>query len=189
MSKKQYKSAYESLSQRQEEEDPLANYDKYQSRIREEAARMRAEADAAGAKSRDEVTQQLNNPPQGLTTAQKDNMRNQQQTQVQRDLQNYNRMLQGQQSVKGVRGGATQGAQMQLQRMANDSMGDYERDLNALDQDMSMRKLVAQFTAGQGGAAENALINQSAYDKIMGYLQNEYQRRMARRADDFFYKI
>lgn len=189
MSKKQYKSAYESLSKKQSEEDPFADYNKYQDRIAQEAARLRTEAEQSGAKAREQATQMINNPPEGLTQKEKENYRNQHQSQIQRDLSNYNRMLQGQQSVKGVRGGATQNAQMQLQRMARDATGDFERNLFDLDQQTALKKLAAQFSAMQGGAAENALTNQTAWDKIMGYLQNQNQRKLAQRADDFFYKL
>lgn len=170
-------------------EDPFADFDRYQDRIAQEAAKLRTESETAGAKARDEATRMLENPPQGLTNAQRDNYRNQHQSQVQRDLSNYNRMLQGQQSVKGVRGGATQNAQMALQRMAQDATSDFERNLFDLDQQTALKKLAAQFSALQGGAAENALTNQTAWDKIMGYLQNQNQRRLAQRADDFFYKL
>jgi hypothetical protein len=161
-----------------EAEDPFANYGKYEERVQTEANKYMQQAEEARKKGREEAQNLLNNPPEGLTESQRQNMRNQRQVQIDRDLANYSRMLSGQQGVRGVRGGVTAAAQRDLQNAAQDRMAEYERDLSDLDTSLAMKKLAAIYGAGESEAAQNALLNQSAYDKIIGYLQNESQRKL-----------
>lgn len=159
-------------------EDPFANYGKYEERVQSEANKYMQQAEEARKKGRQEAQDLLNNPPEGLNQSQRQNMRNQRQVQIDRDLANYSRMLAGQQGVRGVRGGVTAAAQRDLQNAAQDRMAEYERDLSDLDTSLAMKKLAAIYGAGESEAAQNALLNQSAYDKIIGYLQNESQRKL-----------
>lgn len=189
LNKKYTKRGYSPTSSSQQEEDPFSNYDKYQGRIQQEAANYRNQAEEARARGRAEATELVNNPPRGLTNQQRSDMRNQRESQIERDLQNYNRMLTGKQSVKGVRGGVTAAAQRDLQNMAQEQLSDYERGLAELDSNLALKKLAAIYGAGESEAAQDALLNQSAYDKIIGYLQNENQRKWANRADKYFSQI
>lgn len=173
----------------QPQDDPFANYDQYDQRIKEEAARYREQAAEDRARGRAEATELVNNPPQGLTDKQRTDLRNQRETQLNRDLSNYNRMLSGKQSVKGVRGGVTMAAQRDLQNMAQQELSDYERGLADLDTSLALKKLASIYGAGESEAAQGALQNQSAYDRIYGYLQNENQRRLAQRSDRYLSKI
>lgn len=170
-------------------DDTFANYDQYDQRIKEEAARYREQAQADRERGRAEATELVNNAPKGLTDQQRNDMRNQRETQINRDLSNYNRMLSGKQSVKGVRGGVTMAAQRDLQNMAQEELSDYERGLADLDTSLGFKKLAAIYGAGESEAAQGALQNQSAYDRILGYLQNENQRRLAQRSDRYINKI
>jgi hypothetical protein len=171
----------------EESKNLFNDYSKYDQRIQNEAARLRSDVDAAKVREGNEVSEMFKNPPQGLTNEQSQNMRNQQQQQVNRDIQNYNRMLSGQQSVKGVRGGVNAAQQAELARVGSESMTDFERGLNDLEAQNSFKKLIAQYVARQGAGAEQSLLNQQAYDKIMGYVQNQKQNNLTNRADKFFY--
>lgn len=170
-------------------EDPWENLNKYEGQMQQEAARIRKEQDEASQRAKVETDEMFANMPIGLEEKDRENLRNQQKTQIDRDIQNYNRMLGGQQSVRGIRGGVTAAQQADLARMGRESMTDFERGLSDLDTQLAMKKLVAKFGNIEGSKGEQALINQQAYDKILGYLQNENQRKLAQRADQFFYKI
>jgi hypothetical protein len=171
------------------QEDPWANMNNYEGQVQKEAARIRQEQEQAGQRAKTETDEMFANMPKGLEDKERENLRNQQKTQIDRDLQNYNRMLGGQHSVRGVRGGVAAAQQADLARMGRESMTDFERGLADLDTQLSMKKLVAKFANVEGSKGEQALINQQAYDKILGYLQNENQRKLAQRADKFFYNI
>lgn len=159
-------------------EDEFSDYDKYENRVQAEAAKYRQQADVDRAKGRADAAALVDNPPQGLSDRQRTDMRNQRQSQISNDLSNYNRMLSGQQGVRGVRGGSTIAAQRELQNSAQDKLSEYERGLSELDSNLSMKKLAAIYGGGESEVAQNALANQSAYDKIKGYLQDQEQKKL-----------
>lgn len=170
-------------------EDPFADYNNYENRIQEEASKFRTQTEGARKQGQKEAQDLINNPPPGLTDKEKESMRTERKSQIQKDLMNYNRMLSGQHSVRGVRGGVANAQTRNLQNAANESVNQYERELAELDYATRRQNMAAIFAGGEGAAAQEALINQMAWDRIMGHLQNKEQSKLNKTAQQYFNKI
>jgi hypothetical protein len=156
-----------------EKENEIANKEAINKNA-QEAKVSRMQAREEGRKYAEDV---LNRDVQGLNPAKKNAMQYEANKHIQRQHQQANRKLLGEQGQRGIvgKGGVGYAQQKDLQRMANDAYGQSQRDMDKLDADLAMKKLAAMFNIEQGEAAQSQLDKQVAIDELN--LSNEQKRQ------------
>ena len=106
---------------------------------------------------------------------------------IERQHQNAQRKLLGEQSRHGIvgKGGVGYAQMNDLQRLANESQGQATRDIEKLNADLAMKKLAAMFNIEQGEATQNQLDRQMAIDE----LDLERERKRQRFFEDQFNRL
>ena len=156
-----------------EKQNEIANKEAI-SKATQEAKVSRQQAREEGRKYAEDV---VNRNVQGLNPTQKNAMQYEANKHIQRQHQQANRKLLGEQGQRGIvgKGGVGYAQQKDLQRLANDAYGQSQRDMDKLDADVALKKLAAMFNIEQGEAAQSQLDRQLAADELN--LANEQKRQ------------
>lgn len=144
------------------------------------------ERERARVRGREYAKEVSSRPVQGLDTNQRKAMQYEANRHVDRDLENANRELLGNQSRRGIVGGSGVGfaQQKDLQRQAGELRGGIHRDLDKLNADMMEKRRAQEFGIEQGEAAQYGLDRQIAQDEI----NLEKERKRQRQFEDRFYQ-
>lgn len=138
---------------------------------------------------RAEAQEFLRQPQQGLTPEQRQNLQEQANRQLNRDLQGYQRKLVGKQGVSGIKGGAAYAQQADLARMALDAQQEFQRDLSNLDIDQALKKAALIFGVGENYLGEDVLRNQQALDLLSGFENKRHNRSLENKFNRYFERI
>lgn len=108
---------------------------------------------------------------------------------IDRSSQEAERRLLGDQSRRGIvgKGGVGYAQQRDLQRLANDSRGQVDRDLTKLDSDLSLKNMAALFNVEQGEAAQSQLDRQSAANELQLSDEKRRQREFEDKINDLLF--
>lgn len=136
-------------------------------------------------KERGEATQKgmaqarelFNRETQGFTPAERQARQYEAERGIERGMQAAHRKLLGDQAQRGIvgKGGVKYAQQRDLERMGMEAKGQAHRDLEKLNADRALKKLAAEFAAGQGEAALSQLDKQAALDELN--LENELKKQ------------
>jgi hypothetical protein len=142
----------------------------------QEAKTNRQEARKEGRAYAEDV---LSRDIQGLTPAQRQAIQYEASQRINRDTQQAERKLLGEQGRRGIGGksGVAFAQQQELARAGQEAQGQATRDTEKLNADLAMKKLAAMFNIEQGEAAQSQLDRQMAIDELE--LSNEKKRQRA----------
>lgn len=126
----------------------------------------------------------MNRQFQGLQPQQRQALQETANSQLQRDLQNQNRMLMGSQGRAGVRGGAAFAQRAELGRQAMQAQQQMQRDLSQLDADERRANMGMAYGIESGEAANRLLTRQRAEDMQEARNLERMQNKQASRAYD-----
>lgn len=108
---------------------------------------------------------------------------------IDRSSQEAERRLLGDQSRRGIvgKGGVGYAQQRDLQRLADDSRGQVNRDLTKLDSDLSIKNLAALLNLEQGEAAQAQLDRQAAANELQLSEEKRLQREFQDKVNDLLF--
>jgi hypothetical protein len=176
------------LKQRQNA-DPVQEQKTHQAQINEVAADQR-ERDLEAQQRGDQRYQDLRSQySKGLEDKQRRVLQESANSQINRDIQGYEKKLLAQQGRRGVKGGAAFAQQQDLARLGSEAQQQMQRDLSVLDSELAMRQAAAAYNVQQGEIAQEALRNQMAKDTLESYDQRKYQKWLASEANKLFHSI
>lgn len=117
---------------------------------------------------REEAFEDVTTEIPGLSEAQKQAMRESANAQINKQVQNYSRILASQAGRGGVRGGAAAAPQAELAQKGLDATAQFQRDLVEKDADVALKKLAAYMASLEGKTAEDVIRRQQYFDYITG---------------------
>lgn len=165
------------------------DFEKFQSQQDILAEKQKQKSLAAREEGRKYAEEVLSRNYPGISAEDKLAMEETAKSQINRDLQKYNRQLLAQQGRKGITGGAAQTQQSDLSRYGLEAQGQFQRDLAKLDYDYKMKKLASAIALEQGAVSEDILRNQTASEMIKAYNEQNYQKYLADQANKLFQRI
>lgn len=174
--KKTQPNASQEMASHQEQVNKLANEQKDKDKLTREE----------GKKYADEV---LAREYQGLNPKQRQSLQESANYQIDKDIQNYQRKLSGQQGGRGVQGGAAYAQRQDLARLGGEAQQQMQRDLTSLDAELAMKKAAAAYNIEQGAVADDQLRNQMALDTLNSYDQRKYQKWLSEQANKLFQRV
>lgn len=174
--KKAQPNASQEMASHQEQVNKLANEQKDKDKLTREE----------GKKYADEV---LAREYQGLNPKQRQSLQESANYQIDKDIQNYQRKLSGQQGSRGVQGGAAYAQRQDLARLGGEAQQQMQRDLTSLDSELAMKKAAAAYNIEQGEVANDQLRNQMALDTLNSYDQRKYQKWLSEQANKLFQRV
>lgn len=174
--KKTQPNASQEMASHQEQVNKLANEQKDKDKLTREE----------GKKYADEV---LAREYQGLNPKQRQSLQESANYQIDKDIQNYQRKLSGQQGSRGVQGGAAYAQRQDLARLGGEAQQQMQRDLTSLDSELAMKKAAAAYNIEQGEVANDQLRNQMALDTLNSYDQRKYQKWLSEQANKLFQRV
>lgn len=133
----------------------------------------------------------LNQRPEGLSEKRKNALQYEANSMIDRGHQQADRKLLGEHSRRGIVGNSGVGyaQRRDLTRMANESRGQAQRDIEKLDEDMSLKKIAAMFNVEQGEAAQSQLDRQLALDELQLSDERRRQRAIEERNTQLFNRV
>ena len=154
----------------------------------QEAKTNRQEARKEGKAYAEEV---LNRDVQGLTPAQRKAMQYEASQKINRDTQQAERKLLGEQGRRGIGGksGVAFAQQQELSRAGQEAQGQATRDLEKLNADLALKKLAAMFNIEQGEASQSQLDRQMAIDELELSQEKKRQRAVEDQMNRLFSRL
>jgi len=127
----------------------------------------------------------------GLHPEKKKAMEYESEREIDRELENADRALLGDQSRRGIvgKGGVGYAQRADLKRIGLEEKGKAKRDLAKLDKDLSIKKAAAAFAGGQGEAALSNLDRQSALSELQLNKEKKHQRKKEKKFSHLFNRI
>lgn len=126
-------------------------------------------------KYRQEAERDVTTELPGLTPQQRRSMQQGANTQINKQVQNYKRMIASSTGRRGIRGGAATAPQLEVTRQGLDAQNQFQRDLVERDTDLSMRRLAAYLASIEGRSAQNILSRGQYFDYLTGRQQQGQQ--------------
>lgn len=184
-SKKQTKKVKEHFNKKLErhEERIHKEYNKLPSvgqKIANRIANAKKERRAATSEGYKEFEKFYKKPTEGYTPKERASLQYEGERQVDREQQNAQRKLLGEQSSRGIvgRGGVGEAQRRELMRAGQEARGTVTRDLDKLSSDRALKKQAQKFAMGQGEATHAALDREKAEaEKTYENEQREAERR------------
>ena len=169
--------------------DPIQEQKTHQAQINDMAAEQR-QRDVEAQQRGDQRYQDLRSQySKGLEDKQRRVLQESANSQINRDIQGYEKKLLSQQGRRGVKGGAAFAQQQDLARLGSEAQQQMQRDLSVLDSELALRQVAAAYNVQQGEIAQEALRNQMAKDTLESYDQRKYQKWLASEANKLFHSI
>lgn len=153
--------------------EPLVQKERLQSDVEREQFRGEAEGD---------VTKEL----PGLTDKQRRSLQESANSQINKQVQNYKRMLASTSGRRGIRGGAAAAPQLEVARQGLDAQNQFQRDLVEKDSDLAMRRLAAYLSNIEGRSAEQLLRRGQLFDYVTGRQQQGLQSAYKKYYENLF---
>src|SRR3954469_5841852 len=118
----------------------------------------------------------LNQPMQGLTPQERASYQESADVNLNRDVQNYRRMIDSDMGARGIQGGAAQIPKTELARAALESQQQFQRDLTTMDADKAREKLAAKLALQEGMVGQGILNRQQAFDYLSAKNASEEEK-------------
>lgn len=125
----------------------------------------------------------------GMTDQEKRALQETANAQIRGQVQNYSRMLAGQMSKSGVRGGAAIAPQLDLVQKGFASQNQFQRDLLEREHDTKLQKLAAYMASRQGLTAEDILKRQQYADEISSAEDRARQKQLIQLMEQQFRRV
>ena len=169
--------------------DPVQEQKTHQTQVNQVADEQRGrdlEAQQKGTQRFDEL---MNRGYKGLEDTQRRALQESANSQINKDIQGYEKKILAQQGRRGVKGGAAFAQQQDLARLGTEAQQQMQRDLSTLDADLVLRKIAAAYNVEQGEVGQEALRQQMARDTLGSYDQKKYQKWLAEQANRLFQRV
>lgn len=176
-------------TERENQPSALDEHRTYQDQVNRVADEQRFRDELAREEGRKRADEFLNREYKGLGKVQRQSLQESANSQINRDIQGYEKKLLAQQGRRGVKGGAAYAQQQDLARLGTDAQQQMQRDLSALDADLAIKKLAAAYNIEQGEVGQETLRQQMARDILGSYDQKKYQKYLAEQANRLFQRV
>lgn len=174
---------------KQQMTDPVQEQKTHQAQVNEIANEQKTRDRVARDEGRAYADEVLSREYTGLGDTQRRSLQESANSQINRDIQGYEKKILAQQGRRGVRGGAAYAQQQDLARLGTEAQQQMQRDLSTLDADLALKKLAAAYNIEQGEVGQETLRQQSARDILGSYDQKKYQKWLADQANKLFQRI
>lgn len=125
----------------------------------------------------------------GLSPTQRSHLQESANIALNRDLQNQERALLGQQGVRGIRGGAAFAQRKELARQGLQGQQEIQRGLNTMDIEEQNKNRASAYEMESGEAAQRQLGREQAYDVIEGKRLAKKEKATTKKANQLFSRI
>ena len=173
--------------QRLDEISPEKEYDQMQNQVDDMVGKEDARLDAKKEGHRQQAREDLSQDLGGMSPGRKQALEETANRQIQNHLGNYSRMLRSSAGASGIRGGAANALQDELQSQGMEARNQFLRDFRDKDEDVAMQKLAAYLSTIEGRTAGDILQRQQMQDWLTG---QEDKRKQAQSGSSFnkYYK-
>lgn len=138
---------------------------------------------------KDEALKDVTTELPGLTPNQRRQLQQSANSQINKQVQKYQRSMASKTGKRGIRGGAAFAPQAEIARQGMDAQNQFQRDLVEKDTDLAMRRLAAYLAQVEGRTAQDILRRGQYYDFITGKQQQGKQSAYERLYDDLLSKV
>lgn len=184
--KKEKEAMQQEIDRLKSEQEKAPNH---QDEINRLAAEQKNKDKTAQQEGRERAEELLNRDYKGLTDVQRGALQQSANSQINRDIQGYEKKLLAQQGRRGVRGGAAYAQKQDLARLGTEAQQQMQRDLATLDADLVLRKIAAAYNIEQGEVGQEALRQQMAKDVLESYDAKKYNKYLAEQANKLFQRV
>jgi hypothetical protein len=175
--------------EREKQPSGIEEHRTHQEQINEIAKEQKERDKIAQQEGRERAEELLNRDYKGLGDVQRRSLQESANSQINKDIQGYEKRLLAQQGRRGVKGGAAYAQQQDLARLGTEAQQQMQRDLSVLDADLALKKLAAAYNVEQGEVGQEALRQQMARDVLSSYDQKRYNKWLAEQANRLFQRI
>lgn len=126
---------------------------------------------------------------QGLNPQHRSHLQESANVALNRDLQNQERAVLGQQGVHGIRGGAAFAQRKELARLGQQGQQGIQRELNVMDIDQQNKNRAAAYEMESGEMQNRQLGREQAHDIVQGNRQAKKENKYSKKANQLFSRI
>jgi hypothetical protein len=176
----------ENSPERQKEAEALKT-----SQVNEKTNQAKNERTASRAEGKKYAEEVLSRDIQGLSPEKRNTMQYEANKSIQRNMQQANRKLLGEQASHGIggRGGVGYAQQRDLQKVGTEAQGQVHRDLDKLNEDLALKKLAAMFNIEQGEASQGQLDKQMALDELKFTEEQKKNKMLQDQLNEIFNRL
>lgn len=172
-----------------QQQSPLDEHATHQQNINKISSEQKERDKQAQQEGRERAEELMNRNYKGLTDVQRGALQESANSQINRDVQGYEKKLLAQQGRRGVRGGAAYAQKQDLARLGTEAQQQMQRDLSTLDADLALRKIAAAYNIEQGEVGQEALRQQMSKDILESYDAKKYNKYLAEQANKLFQRV
>jgi hypothetical protein len=126
---------------------------------------------------------------QGLSPMQRSHLQESANVALNRDLQNQDRALLGQQGTHGIRGGVALAQRQELARQGQEGRQKVQQNLNEMDIGQQQKNRAAAYEMESGEMAQRQLGREQAQDIVQGNRQAKKENKYAKKANQSLSRI
>lgn len=169
--------------------DPVQEQKTHQEQVNQISNEQLGRDQQAQQRGTERFDELMNRGYKGLEDTQRRSLQESANSQINKDIQGYEKKILAQQGRRGVKGGAAYAQQRDLAQLGTEAQQQMQRDLSTLDADLVLRKIAAAYNVEQGEVGQEALRQQMARDTLGSYDQKKYQKWLAEQANKLFQRI